>query len=48
VAWRDQTYETNIYGVSFNRINDSTRIKIDDYVKRNFLDLLAKQWWKGA
>jgi len=48
VAWRDQTPETNIYGLSFNRIDDCTRIKIDDYVKKSFSNLLAKQWWKGA
>lgn len=48
VAWRDQTDEKNIYGLSFNRIEDSLRKKIGEYVQKNFPDLLVKQWWKGA
>jgi c-di-GMP-binding flagellar brake protein YcgR len=48
VIWRDQTSETNIYGLAFNRSDDSIRTKIDGYVKKNFPDLLAKQWWKGG
>lgn len=48
VAWRDQTSERNIYGLSFNRIEDSVKGKIGDYVKKNFPELLVRQWWKGA
>lgn len=48
VAWRDQTDEKNIYGLSFNRIEDSLRKRIGDYVQKNFPGLLVKQWWKGA
>lgn len=48
VAWRDQTDEKNIYGLSFNRIEDSLRKRIGDYVQNNFPDLLVKRWWKGA
>ncbi|MFA5092510.1 MAG: PilZ domain-containing protein [Candidatus Omnitrophota bacterium] len=48
VAWRDQTPERNIYGLSFNRIEDSVRSRIGEYVKKNFPELLVKQWWKGA
>jgi len=48
VAWHDQTDEKNIYGLSFNRIEDSIRGRIAQYVQENFPDLLVKQWWKGA
>lgn len=48
VAWRDQTLEKNIYGLSFNRIEDSARNRIGEYIKENFPNLLVKQWWKGA
>ena len=40
--------EKNIYGLSFNRIEDSVRTRIGEYVKENFPNLLVKQWWKGA
>ncbi|MDD5108541.1 MAG: PilZ domain-containing protein [Candidatus Omnitrophica bacterium] len=48
VAWRDQSYEKNIYGLSFNRIDDSVKSRIGEYVKKNFPGLLVKQWWKGV
>lgn len=48
VAWRDQAYEKNIYGLTFNRINDSVKISIEEYVKKNFPELLVKQWWRGV
>jgi len=48
VAWRDQAHEKNIYGLTFNRIDDSARSRIDEYVQKNFPDLLVKHWWKGA
>ncbi len=48
VAWRDQMYEKNIYGLSFNRAEESLKDKIKDYVWKNFPDLLIKHWWKGV
>ncbi|MDO8489172.1 MAG: PilZ domain-containing protein [Candidatus Omnitrophota bacterium] len=48
VAWRDQSYEKNIYGLSFNRIDDSVKSRIGEYVKKNFPGLLVKQWWRGV
>jgi len=48
VSWRDQSYEKNIYGLSFNRVEETVREKIEEYVKNNFPELLVKQWWKGA
>jgi hypothetical protein len=47
VAWRDAAYEKNIYGLSFDRIDESVRTRISEYVKNNFPDVLVKQWWKG-
>jgi len=48
VAWHDNAYEKNIYGLSFNRIEPSTRSRISEYVKNNFPGELVKQWWRGA
>lgn len=48
VAWRDAAYEKNIYGLSFIRIDESVRIRISEYIKQNFPDVLVKQWWRGA
>ena len=45
VAWRELTDEKNIYGLTFNRIEESVRNKIGDYVKTKFPELLVKQWW---
>ncbi|MCX5698171.1 MAG: PilZ domain-containing protein [Candidatus Omnitrophica bacterium] len=47
VAWRDAAYEKNIYGLSFNRIDESVKNGISEYVKKNFPGVLVKQWWKG-
>ena len=48
VAWQDNAYERNIYGLSFNRIEESARNRISEYVKNNFPGELIKQWWKGV
>jgi len=48
VAWRDQSYEKNIYGLSFNRVEDTVKSRISEYVAQNFPKLLVAQWWKGA
>lgn len=48
VAWRDQTSEKNIYGLSFSRIEDSVRGSIGQFIQEKFPDVLVKQWWKGA
>lgn len=47
VVWREQTEERNTYGLSFNRINDSTKDQIWNHIKNNFPNLLVKHWWKG-
>lgn len=48
VAWQDKAYERNIYGLSFNRIEESTRSRINEYVKYNFSDVPDKQGWGEA
>ncbi len=48
VAWRDQSYEKNIYGLSFNSGEEPLKSKIYEYIKKNFNNLLVEQWWKGA
>ncbi len=48
VVWHDQTSEKNIYGLSFNRIEDSTRSRIGQFIQEKFPDVLVRQWWKGA
>jgi hypothetical protein len=45
VAWRDEKYERNIYGLSFNAA-ESVISRIDQYLKKNFPDLLNKYLWK--
>lgn len=47
VAWRTQQYEKNIYGLSFNRIEEPIKNRIQEYVWKNFPNLLVQQWWKG-
>lgn len=48
VAWRDQVHERNIYGLSFSGAKESLRSRLIEYIKKNFPDLLVKQWWRGA
>jgi len=48
VAWSDTVYEKNIYGLSFNRIEESVKTRISEYVKNNFPGELVKQWWRGV
>ena len=48
VAWHDNAYGKNIYGLSFNRIEESAISRISEYVKNNFSGELVKQWWGGA
>jgi hypothetical protein len=44
VAWRDEQYERNIYGLSFGAAAESMRNKIDQYLQKNFSDLLLKNF----
>ena len=48
VAWHDKAYERSIYGLSFNRIEESVQDEISEYIKDNFPEELVKQWWKGT
>jgi hypothetical protein len=44
VVWRDEQYERNIYGLSFD-LGESVINKIDQYLRKNFPDLLSKYFW---
>lgn len=46
VVRREQQYERNIYALSFNRIDDSAKEDIDQYIKRNFREQIVRHWWK--
>ncbi len=48
VAWQDSVYERNIYGLSFNRIEEPVKNRIAQYVHDNFPEQMVKQWWEGA
>jgi len=47
VVWRQEQYEKNIYGLAFNRIDKSTKDELDQYIHKNFHDLIVKHWWEG-
>lgn len=47
VAWRQEQFERNIYGLSFNRVDKSAKDEIDQYINKNFHGLVVKHWWKG-
>jgi hypothetical protein len=46
VAWRDEKYERNIYGLSFGLEEESVISKINQYLNKNFPDLLGRHLWK--
>jgi len=47
VAWHDNAYEKNIYGLSFNRIEKSVKSRINEYVKNNQSGELSGQRLRG-
>ncbi len=47
VVWRQEQFERNIYGLSFNRIDKNATENLDQYVNKNFHDLIVKHWWEG-
>ena len=47
VVWRQEQYEKNIYGLAFNQIDKSAKESIDQYIHKNFHDLIVKHWWEG-
>lgn len=48
VAWHDNAYEKNIYGLSFNRIGESAISRISEYVENNFPGESIKQLSRGV
>ena len=47
VAWQNQKEDRNIFGLVFNQAEESLRLKICEYVKNRFPELMTKQWWGG-
>jgi c-di-GMP-binding flagellar brake protein YcgR len=47
VVWRQKNDEGNIYGLVFNRIDQSAKDRLDQYMNKNFRDLIIKHWWQG-
>ena len=47
VAWQDQGEEKNIFGLAFNRVEESLRCKIHEYVKISFPEVMARPWRGG-
>ncbi|MDD3087905.1 MAG: PilZ domain-containing protein [Candidatus Omnitrophica bacterium] len=47
VAWQSEYEGKNTYGLHFNRINDSDRDKLAEYIRDNSFKELREQWWKG-
>ncbi|MDO8662091.1 MAG: PilZ domain-containing protein [Candidatus Omnitrophota bacterium] len=47
VAWAEKIYEKNVYGLSFSRIEESTKNRICRYVQDNFPTEMTKQAWSG-
>ena len=45
VAWQDQRENRNIFGLVFDRAEESLRWKIQEYVKNSFPEIMIKQWW---
>lgn len=45
VAWQNQGEGRNIFGLVFNRVEESLRFKIHEYVKNNFPKVMIKQQW---
>jgi hypothetical protein len=47
VAWRQDQQEKNIYGLSFNWIDESEKEGLGRYIGEKFHNLVVKHWWEG-
>ena len=47
VAWQDQRRDRNIFGLVFNQAEEPLKLRINEYVKNSFPEVMAKQWWGG-
>lgn len=48
VVWHRVIEETNIYGLYFNKIRDSDRENIYQFMHRNFAQEIYRQWWQDT
>lgn len=47
VAWQSQGESRNIFGLVFNRVEESLGFKIREYVRNSFPGIMVKQQWSG-
>ena len=47
VAWAEKVYEKNVYGLVFNRLEESAKSRIAQYVQDNFPAEMTKYVWNG-
>ena len=47
VAWSEKVFERNIYGIHFNRIEESAKSRIAEYVRASCPGEISKHCWKG-
>jgi hypothetical protein len=48
VVWREDEEGRNTYGLAFELAGEAVKTRIDQYLKKNFPDLLIKHLWKGS
>ena len=47
VSWSEKIYERNVYGLSFNRIEEPAINRLTQYIKDKFPDEIIKHVWRG-
>ena len=48
VAWHRQVMDRNVYGIYFNRMKDSDRAVINNFMQRNAPEFLSRSRWQAA
>ncbi len=48
VAWHRQVMDRNVYGIYFNRMKDSDKESINNFMQRNAPEFLSRSRWQAA
>lgn len=48
VAWQESVEGRNTYGLQFNRIDDSDRERISEFVNSSLVEEEKNNWWSGG
>jgi hypothetical protein len=48
VAWHRTVGDHNVYGLYFNKIKDADKDKLYQFIRNNFPEEIARQWWQGT